>query len=244
MIDTTFLLRLLIEWVGIVAVILIARTSAKFRRPKLGFLYPRREATITLWIFFIAFAVGVGLKNFVPASAWLTKNGIALNLAVGLTLGLLVVLAMLIRKQPIRSMGLGNKLLIPSLELGFALALLALFLKGGFPAILSFFTSTSMTKLGISFLIILCEEIYFRGYAQPRLGSFWNERVGIIVTAMLFVLWNLLSFNLGASNWESILFNCLLIFIHSLICSWIYKISGNVASTTLYRLVSIMTILV
>ena len=56
------------EWIGGIAVAMIAGTSAKFTRVKLMFKYPRREGVVALGIFLLTLFLAFVLASVPPLS--------------------------------------------------------------------------------------------------------------------------------------------------------------------------------
>src|SRR5512133_3527759 len=93
------------QWVGAVAVAMIAGLSPKFHRTKLVFLYPRREGIVALGVFGFSFFTAVVVSNLPLFSLF----GLAVNdsrrLAIAALSLVSVGVALWRRKQPIRSTG-------------------------------------------------------------------------------------------------------------------------------------------
>jgi membrane protease YdiL (CAAX protease family) len=224
------------EWIGGIAVAMIAGTSTKFTRVKLVFKYPRREGVVALGIFLLSLFLAFVLASVPPLSisglsSDLTKR---LFLAAG---GLVpVIVALWRRKQPVRSAGWSREKLNPALQLGLALAFLTIFLRGKFAAVVTGLGGDGILgMLAYSLAVVFIEETIFRGYIQPRLGAWWGEYPGWLAASALFVLCQLPRL-LAAP--DQLVFQLVLAAGQSLVAGFIMLRSGHVMSSGLYRAVS------
>lgn len=183
----TPLLAQLSEWLGIVAVAMLAGTSARFLYRPIVFRYARREVVVTFSLFalvlvveFIYYSVGGSSQPGLPEHFIFA----ALSLAPFL-------LALRVRQQPIRSAGWGKQMLRPSLLLGLGLGLLSLFLRGKIFTIMHGISSTQAAALLFWLGISLAEETIFRGYIRLRLVSAFGQWPAIIISALLFTMWQI-----------------------------------------------------
>jgi membrane protease YdiL (CAAX protease family) len=224
------------EWIGGVAVAMIAGTSTKFTRVKLVFKYPQREGVVALGIFLLTLFLAFVLAS-VPALSIsglpddLTKR---LLLAVG---GLVpVIVALWRRKQPVRSAGWSRDKLSPAVQLGLALAFLTIFLRGKFNAVvLGLGGNGVLSMLAYSLAVAFLEETVFRGYIQPRLAAWWGEYPGWLAASGLFVICQLPRL-LAAP--DQLVFNLILTTGQSLVAGFIMQRSGHVMAPAVYRAVS------
>jgi membrane protease YdiL (CAAX protease family) len=223
------------EWIGAVAVAMIAGTSARFTRVKLVFKYPRREGVVALGVFllilFLAFVLAsVPDMSIAALSSELTKR---LILAVG---GMVpVIVGLWRRKQPVRSAGWSRGKLTPAIQLGLALAFLTIFLRGKFGGVVTSLAGGAVSMLAYSLGIAFLEETIFRGYIQPRLCSWWGETPGWLAASAIFVICQLP--RLMAAP-DQIVFNLILTTGQSLVAGFVMQRSGHVMAPALYRAVS------
>jgi membrane protease YdiL (CAAX protease family) len=229
------ILLYLSEWIGSIAVAMIAGISPKFKRTKLVFKYPQREGIVALAIFGVAILVSIILNTF-PAFqlAGLSKPlSVRLFVAVG---GLVpVVVALYRRQQPVRSAGWPRDKLNGALQLGLALAFLVIFLRGKFLAVLTHMTGPEAGMLGLLLIATLCEETVFRGYIQQRLAAWFGPNLGWLAASGLFLLWQL---PLLLAVPDQILLNVAVCGAQSLVAGFIMQRSGHALSPAIYRAVS------
>lgn len=233
------LLPLLPEWLGAVAVLMLASISPRFKRPPLVFKYARRDGLFALGVWGVALVVAVILA-LVNLSGFLPGFGAALQPVTSrLVLALVCVLPaiglLLQRQQPWRSAGWNRAMQMPALQLGLALGFLAIFLRGKFNSLFTGMGVDALNALWMWLVIALAEETLFRGYIQLRLTTWWGARWGWLGTAGLFLLWQL-------PRWlmmpEQLLVNLLIGAAQALLCGWIMRQSGHVAASALYRAIS------
>jgi membrane protease YdiL (CAAX protease family) len=240
------------EWMGVIAVAWLLSISPRFKIPPVGFLYARRDGLVALGMYGLALAsafiyyaynppvqgytVGPGAPIFQLAAAPVTDLVQALVIA-GISL-IPVVVAMLVRRQPVRSMGWHQGILMPAALMGVGLAFITLFLRNRFWALLGgvgtpeFFVL--LTALGIS----LAEETIFRGYLLLRLAWWLGEWPGLVLTSLMYTAWHLPAW-LGHQPLESILLLCGLTFIQGMVLGWIMRKSHHILAPALYKAMSI-----
>ncbi len=244
------LILFLPEWLGAIAVTMLLTISPRFKRRPLLFVYPQREAMVAatlvvltaalLWLFF----PGMPSPQLAPpAGTGAALSYSALELLRQLSLVALSLipfaLALLIRRQPLLSAGLGKQTRSPSIYLGIAIALMALFLRGKVYALLGGVSTAEayylVAMLGVSF----AEEFIFRGYVQLRLGAALGERWGWIAAAGLYTLFKLpqRALLLGVNDPVQIAVQAATLLISGLIYGWIMTKSGNVLAPALYHAV-------
>lgn len=226
------LLAQLSEWLGVIAVAILAGTSPRFQRRPLLFKFNRREVLISLGLFalilMLAFIVYPVLQKALPGSLPTARLVIAL-------LALLpFVVAMLVRGQPIRAIGWGTQTLRPSALVGLALAVLTLFLRG---------KAFTLPKVGpnawLALLlwlgICLAEETIFRGYIQLRLNSAWGTWKGILATTALYTLWRIPVSLALAQDTGTQITSLVLIFAQGLVLGYLMQKTGHVLAPGIYR---------
>lgn len=235
------------EFMGVIAVTMILGLSPRFKRRPLIFMYPGREGWISLglaglvmillWVYFSSGAIPHGAVLMPETkNAPYDLNNVLQQLAICLLSVSPLVLLLLIRRQPLVSTGLGSQTLRPSLELGLALAIITIFLRGKIYSIMSgvnaaqFYYLLAMLAAGFS------EELLFRGYIQLRMGAWLGEQWGWLATAGLYALWQIPQKVLidGAALPELGL-SLLYALAAGLIYGWIMRKSGNVLAPALYH---------
>ena len=233
------------EWLGVIAVAWMMGIAARFQKPVTGFKYARRDGFAALGIAAVLLVFAFAYQFFNPptfpdpapiAPGPIADLGKALVLA---GLGLLPVLAALYtRKQPIRSAGWNQPLIVPGLLMGLAIALLTIFLRNRHYDLLLGLDSTELTQLFLAIGIALAEETIFRGYIQLRLVWWLGLWRGILLTSVLYTGWHLAAW-VGRLPADTIVVLVLLTFIQSLVVGWVARRSGGVAAGALYRAISI-----
>jgi membrane protease YdiL (CAAX protease family) len=224
------------EWIGAVAVVMIAGTSQRFKRIKLVFMFPRREGIVSLAVYAFAMLTAV-LLTALPSFSILGINyqlSARLFLAVA---GLVPVgVALFRRKQPVRSAGWSRDKLSPSLQLGLALAFLTIFLRGKFTPIVTGLDNNEISLLAYYLVVVLLEETTFRGFIQQRMAAWLGPTFGWLVSALMFVLWQLP--RLLTSPADQLWLNLGVAVAQSLVAGFIMQRSGHVLAPALYRAIS------
>ena len=223
------------EWIGSIAVAMIAGLSPKFKRTKLVFKYPRREGIVALGVFGVAMVVSILLVNLRAFA--LVGLSEALSDRVLIAAGGLipVVVALYRRKQPVRSAGWPRDKLSGSFQLGLALAFLVVFLRGKFLAVLTSITGAEVGMLGVLLFATLCEETVFRGYIQQRLAAWIGPNWGWLAASGLFTLWQLPRL---LAVPDQMLLGVAVSGVQSLVAGFIMQRSGHALSPAMYRAVS------
>lgn len=224
------------EWIGAVAVAMIAGNSMKFQRVKLVFKYPRREGIVALGVFVMVIMLAMILGPIPTASLTGLPNELSSRLLVAVGGVVPVVVALWRRKQPVRSAGWGREKLSPAFQLGLALIFLTIFLRGKFGVVVtSLGESGVLAMLAYSLVVVALEETVFRGYIQLRLAAWWGETTGWLAAAGLFVLCQLPRL-LAAP--EQLALNLTFVVVQSLAAGFIMQRSSHTLAPTLYRAVS------
>lgn len=239
--DFRYYVAFISEWLGAFATAWLLSFSQRFQKPRVGFVYARRDAlvAISLYVVILLFAFlfySTALVSFdeplrpAPAPLHALKQAL---FAAGVCL-VPFAAALFLRKQPIRSIGWNPALLKPGLQMGFAIAVLTVFLRNQVMTIFAGLESQQYVPLLLALPLALFEETIFRGYIQMRL-SWWLKPVpGITLTAALYALWQLPPW-LNRLPTETILILLALTFIQGLVLGWIMHKSGHVAAPALYR---------
>jgi membrane protease YdiL (CAAX protease family) len=237
-------LSLLAELIGVVAVTMLLGMSPLFKRRPLAFQFPRREVIIS---FSLALLVGVSLwivysilpvalptvpKTFLFSTTQLLYQGL-----VALIIFTPFAAALVVRGQPWRSAGLGRQTLRPSLQLGLALAVITIFLRGKLYSILGGLSISEIYLLVAVLAIGFAEEFAFRGYIQPRLSGWMGERWGWVVTALVFTLCHIPGQLLVAKTTTpaALGISLLDLLVFGLVQGWVMRKSGNILAPALFH---------
>ncbi len=228
------------EALGVIGVVLLLGLSPRLRRvPPVQFQYPRREGLLSL-------ALGGGMVALAflmaaqPATAQEIQRGGAGGLYPALSLaalaGVLSGAALVYRRQPPRSAGWGRPLLGPALQIGVAVGLLSIFLRGMTTRLLSGVSAEAAQALLILLAIAAGEETLFRGYLQPRFAAWLGALPGWLLSAALFVLYQapriiLLPAEKQWTGWG-------VTALHSLLAGWMMMKVRHAAAPALYRAIS------
>jgi membrane protease YdiL (CAAX protease family) len=234
------------EWLGAIAVAWLLGLSRRFQKPQVGFVYARRDGIVALSlsgviiIFSYLYYTVISPPQFsqplriTPAPA---HNLLQALIMAGICL-LPFIVALVLRDQPLRSIGWNPALLTPGLQMGVAMALLTIFLRNRVMDVLGGLAAPVLSSLPIALGIALAEETIFRGYVQMRLVWWLGTWPGLVISAAIFTLWHLPVW-LNALPTETILYLCGLTFAQGLVLGWVMQKSGTVVAPALYRAVSI-----
>jgi membrane protease YdiL (CAAX protease family) len=223
------------EWIGAVAVGMIAGLSPKFTRVKLVFKYPRREGVVALGVAAFTLFIALAVRSIASLSVFGLSADMSQRVLVAAAGLVPVIVALWRRKQPVRSAGWSREKLNAALQLGLALVFLSIFLRGKFSAVVTGLNSQTLSLLGFSLLMALMEETAFRGFIQPRLASWWGEIAGWLAAAGLFVICQLPRL-LAAP--EQLVFNLVVLAGQTLVAGYVMRRSGHALAPSLYRAVS------
>jgi membrane protease YdiL (CAAX protease family) len=243
------------EWMGALAVAWVIAISPRFKKvPPVGFLYARRDGLAALVIYGLVLAssfiyyrynppaqgFNVGPDQFVFSIAAAPVTDLVHVLVIA-GIGLIpVVVAMIVRRQPIRAVGWHQAILLPATLMGLGLAFITLILRNRFWELIDGVSSaeffTLLTMLGIA----LAEETIFRGYILLRLAWWLGEWPGLVLTSLMYAAWHLPAW-LGQQPLETILLLSLLTFIQGMVLGWLMRKSQHVLTPALYRAMSMWT---
>lgn len=239
-----FWLGNLSEWLGVIAVVMIAGVSPLLKKIRLlDFRYPQREANFAFSMFalinvFAYLYFSNPIFSFLRAASSNFAGGeVAQRMLLAVICLLPFIVALIARGQPLKSVGWGRENLRAGLTVGLMLGILTIFLRGKFLTILAGITPQQASMLLVYLILAFAEETIFRGYIQPRLQSRIGQRWGWLATAALFTLWQLpgriyiLPF---VSYWPVLVISL----IQGLILGWIMQKSGHVLAPMLYRALS------
>lgn len=186
------LILTLSEWLGVIAILMLAGLSPRLNVPSVGFKYPRREGWtgISLFVFILLLRVLVSSGSIGISSTNLYESrppDFHLGMAVLALIPFL--LALFIRKQPPRSAGWYGKALSGGIRVGLVLALLTVILRGQAFSLLNGISPEEGRSLILWLGICLAEETVFRGFIQMRLVCWLGKWPGILLTTLLSLAW-------------------------------------------------------
>lgn len=239
--DIKFWLGFLSEWLGAVAVTMIAGISPMLKKVRqIEYRFPKREATFALSLFALIYLVA--FQYFTNPAVAFVKNAASAfvggELAQHMLLAVICLvpflLALLLRGQPFKSIGWGKDNLRAGATLGIMLAVVTLFLRGKFTALLAGVSSEQGGLLLVWLLLAAAEETIFRGYILGRLSALLGSPWGWLATTGLFVLWQLpgrLWVSPIADFWPVLVISA----IQGLLLGWIMRKSGHVLAPLLFR---------
>ena len=243
-VDMKFWLGYLSEWLGVIAVVMIAGTSPMIKKiRRIEFRFPRREATFSLilfaLIFFFAFQffsnpIFEFLRTFAAA---LHGGEIAQRMLLALFSLIPVILLMVVRGQPLKSAGWSKENTRAGLTLGVVLLILVVFLRGKFLPLLQGISNEKGSLLFVILVWVAAEETIFRGYIQLRLMSYLGDNWGWLATSLLYVLWQLPGNDLltqFSTQWPLLV----LALVQGLLLGWIMRKTHHVSAPILLRVAS------
>lgn len=242
---TTSIVASITEWLGVIAVTWLLSLSPRFRHQPIGFKYARRDGlvavTLALVIIFFSVLFASGKLGEV-LGGWFSLPGVAAGLSRPLALAvfslLVVGVALILRGQPVRSVGWGRAASGPALRVGLALALLTIFLRNRVMDVVNGISSDEAWYLLGAFGIAFAEETIFRGYVQLRLAWWLGETQGWVVASLAYAAWRLPLLLTGGS-FLAILTGLGLALGQGLVCGWLMRKSGHVLAPVLYRTMSL-----
>lgn len=235
----------LAEWLGVVAVVWLFSLSPRLRQPRLGFKYARRDGLVALSLFLLITAFAFALYSGQVGGRMIDSLNVpelVQPLLRPVVLSLVCVLpfvaALVVRGQPVRSIGWGAAALRPGLYIGILLVLLTIFLRNRVMDVLGGPSSDQITYLLYALALAFAEETAFRGYIQPRLSWWLGENRGWIATSLMFAVWRFPAL-LGTGDLSSLLIGLGLLIVQGLMAGWIMRRANHVIAPALYRAASI-----
>jgi len=249
--EITNIIAFISEWLGVIAVAWLLGLSHRFQKPPIGFRYARRDGLIafSLSALIIVFSYFYNTAINPPEIAQSLRISPAPvhNLIQALLLAVFClapfVVALLVRQQPIRSIGWNLALMTPGLQMGVSMAILTIFLRNRVMDVLGGLAAPVLSSLPIAIGIALAEETIFRGYIQMRLAWWLGAWPGLVLSAALFTLWHLPAW-LQTLPIQTYLILAGLTFAQGLVLGWVMRKSGNVVAPALYRSFSIWVTLI
>jgi len=233
-------LLILSEYLGVIAVSMLAGISPRLKKRPLIFKYPKREGIIASSLLLVILVMNL----IIYSQGFLTGNRLNLNNENSLLWARLLIslfclapflVALYIRKQPLLSTGWNKNLLGSAIRLGIALVFLTIFLRGKIFSILNGITLEEGQALLLWLGIAFSEENIFRGYIQPRISAWTGDIPGWIITSVYFTVWHLPRI---LNSTEDIVLGLVFILIQGLILGWLLRKSGHVLPNILYRSIS------
>jgi membrane protease YdiL (CAAX protease family) len=230
---------------GVIAIAWLLGLSKRLQKPVVGFLYARRDGLVALGLYAAILLFSV-LYAAIRAPVYPQPIRIApapvTDFSYWLVLALVCLLpfvaALLIRKQPFRSIGWDPDLLRTGLMIGVAMAFLTIFLRNRMMDVLGGVSTESAVALLLALGIALAEETIFRGYIQMRLAWWLGQWPGLALTAALFTLWHAPAW-VRSLPMQTILLLAALTFVQGLVLGWIMLKSRHAAAPALYRAISL-----
>lgn len=249
---------LISEFIGVVAVVMILSITPaiKNKRP-LRFLYPRREGTAALTVGILILVITAIVQRFQPAlfaqlinfttypdlvntqkHSFGTLNAITAQVLFSAAMIIPIGLGLLIRKQPLLSIGMSKPGIKIGLQVGAALVILAIFLQGKIFSIINGLNQGAVITLGVALAAAIGEETVFRGYIQPRFTAWMGERWGWLAAVLLYVAWWALpAIGAYAGNSTPLLVGILYRLTLGLLLGWIMRKTGSLVAPMLYHTV-------
>jgi membrane protease YdiL (CAAX protease family) len=230
------------EWAGVIAVTLLLTLSRRFTVRPVAFKYQQREVILSGILALILIIASIYANCFLhlPTLPDGIKTGTAPDAprqylwAIAILLP--VVLLLLVRRQPLLSVGLSRPTLKPAALLGLALVLITIFLRGKIYGILDGVTALEFNHLILSLVIALAGEIIFRGYLQLRLSAWLGRTAGWLVTSLLYFLF-CVPFVWQASGGMFVDFwlPALIQLVQAVLLGWVMRRSGNILAGGMYQ---------
>jgi len=234
----------LAEWLGVVAVVWLFSLSQQLRQPRLRFKYHRRDGLVALSLYalsvvfaFAVYSAQVGGRFLDTLNVPESIEPLLRPLVLAVVCLLPFVISLIIRGQPVRSIGWGARTLRPALYIGILLALLTIFLRNRVMDVLSGPSTDQITYLLFALGIALAEETLFRGFIQPRLSWWLGDIRGWLLTSVMFAVWRFPAL-LGGDNLPSMLLGLVFLLIQGLLAGWIMRRANHALAPALYRAIS------
>jgi len=236
--DLNFWLGYASEWLGVIATVMLLGLNPIFRRPPVGFRYPRREGIVSLSLAFVIILTGAIFYNLAPnGPAFLSAFPGQLNgrVMAAVIAAVPVAVALYMRKQPLRSAGWRSDMTRSAVYVGLALSALTIFLRMRIFSLTNGITRAEGLSLLALLIVCLLEETVFRGYIQLRLTGWLGERDGWLITALIFVLWQAPAIRASGA---ALLPGLLLSLCQAVLYGWVGRKCNHPLATGLYRAVS------
>lgn len=228
---------LFIELLGAVSITLLMALNPRIKQTApLAFKYSRREGLFALGLFAAAWVVALWVgQNFTDLTG-LSGGQLAYSLVTAAAGLLIFAAALAYRRQPLRSAGWSRALLGPAAQLGIAVVLLSIFLRGKFSALIAGVSAEQGSALLMILAACLAQEFIFRGYIQLRLSAWWGPTWGWLASSLLFVLWLLPLY--WPAGLAAAALPLAVQLAQSLLAGWMMQKSRHVLAPALYRAIS------
>jgi len=237
-------LRTLSEMLGVSAIILLASRSPRIKSiVPLGFRYPFRDGPVALSLFVLLFVFAFqvyrwpALLDLIPVELETLYGQTFLRAGLALAALLIILLALILRGQPLWSASWQKTNLRMSIYAGVAAGFLTLFLRNRFMTVLGGVSPEAGRGLLVLLVMCLAEETVFRGYIQPRLVSWWGPRWGLVGAVAAYVLWQLPG-RLWVLPFAGIWPVLVIALVQGALLAWMRQKTGHVIGGILYRTLS------
>jgi membrane protease YdiL (CAAX protease family) len=225
------------EWAGVIAVTLLLTMNRHFAARPVAFKYQRREVILStiLAIVLIAAAVTANLAlrlPTLPSDARPLPGQFLWAVLILLPVALLLV----IRRQPLLSVGLSRPSTRLGLILGVALVLITIFLRGKIYSLLDGISAGEFDALILSLVLALVGEIIFRGFLQLRFTGWIGPTGGWLLASLAYFLFCLpFIWLVNGGDITAVWLPASVQLVQSILLGWIMHRSGNVLASGLYQ---------
>jgi membrane protease YdiL (CAAX protease family) len=224
------------EWAGVIAVTLLLSMSRRFGARPVAFKYQRREVilSVILSVLLVLASLYANLGLSLPTQ----PEGAALpaQFLWALILVIPVALLILIRRQPLLSIGLSRPSTRAGLLVGVALALITLLLRNKVYSLLDGISPAEFDGLLLSLALAFAGEVVFRGFIQLRFTGWLGRTGGWLLTAFIYWLF-CLPFTWLVSGGDLARFStaAAVQMVQALVLGRIMHRTGNVLASGLYQ---------
>ena len=233
--DLAPILPYLSEWLGVIAVTWLIHNRPAFFRRNVTFRNPTLQGRLSLSLFLISLVI-VGFictrSTAVPGTADFYHVILAAIAFIPFAI------AWYLQKQTWASLGWNKVFFRQNLLLGFVLLLLTVFLSGKVYSLLKGVSMTGANALFALVFISAIEETLFRCFIRLRLTAWLGENIAWLVTAGLFVLWNILLSTISGVSFGLSIVQVIIIIGQALILGWVARYTNHIVAVILYRLAS------
>jgi hypothetical protein len=224
------------EWAGAIAVTLLLTMNPRSTARPVTFKYQRREVIISVILAMLLIAAAIyanlvlGLPTLPSGEAPLPGQFLW-ALLILLPIGLLL----LIRRQPLLSIGLSNPSAKLGLMLGAALAFSTIILRGKVYSLMDGISPAEFDYLALSLVLGLAGEIVFRGFLQLRFTGWLGRTGGWLLTALIYWLFCLpFVWLVSGGSLQVLWLPAIVQLAQAVLLGWIMRRSGNVLAGGFY----------